>query len=190
MRLRYIVLGYVIMNISIKTDHKLLITITSILLLNGCATNYYVDSSRYEEKPKFERITVHVTNPEHADYELLKRSKIYALTDDASAKNKLTLGASLPPNLQPFSRPSCGLGALATVYSLGIIPTTYSEHGYMSYSLMTNGSTKTHKHDINYYSTTSLWQIPLTPFAHSKLRAQAKALSTSDRKVCDKKSCQ
>ncbi len=188
MRLRHIVLGYVIMNISIKTDHKLLITITSILLLNGCATNYYADSSRYEEKPKFERITVHVTNPEHADYELLKRSKIYALTDDVSAENKLTLQ---DPPFGSFTAGGCGMGcAFITAFSFGIIPSGESNKKAIIYDIKTKKSSSSHSHDVYYYRATSLWQIPFTPFAHSKLRAQAKALSMSGRKVCDKKSCQ
>lgn len=163
---------------------KLRLALLCGIFLTGCTTNYYVDKSRYTTSlANYDNITVYVTNPDNQNYELLKRSKIYALTNNKNAPSKLTLQDAYTRH------ESCGLGALAAIYTLGMLPYNSPIQKSLSYTLEGNGTSQMYVHKINYQSKTALWQVFFIPFAHSELNTQAKALSLSKRQPCDYKTC-
>ncbi len=164
--------------------NALFLVVLNLLFLTGCATNYYVDEDRYAEPRNYEKITVYVTNPEHEAYEILKRSNIYDLTTNKENLNKLTL-------LDFSPRPiGCGLGGLATIYTLGLLPSGGDDYGNFVYALDSGQTTQVFKHKVMYQDSISVWSIPLRPLAYSEKGAQAKALSLSTRDSCqDFKTC-
>lgn len=158
--------------------NALFLVVLNVLFLTGCATNYYVDEDRYAEPRNYEKITVYVTNPEHEAYEILKRSDIYDLTTNQSAPDKLTF-------LNLSKDYHCGMGALTTVYTAGLVPSGLPTNQDLIYSLESEGNTKVYAHKLLYRDRFSVWETALKPFAYSLKGAQAKALSLSTRDICD-----
>lgn len=158
--------------------NTIFLVVFHLLFLTGCATNYYVSEDRYTEPRNYEKIAVYVTNPDHEAYEILKRSRIYDLTNDPSHPDKLTF-----INLSKDDK--CGLGALATIYTAGLVPSGMSTNQDLLYSLESEGITKIYAHTLLYRDRFSIWETPLKPFAYSLEGAQAKALSLSARETCN-----
>jgi len=61
-----------------------------LFVLSACPTNYYVNKP-VKTLETHQKQTVYVTNPEHADYDLLKKSKIYNLTENQNHPDQLTI---------------------------------------------------------------------------------------------------
>jgi hypothetical protein len=158
-----------------KITSWLLLALT-ILSLNGCATVYYVDKNTLSQELDYQNETVYVTNPEHPAYQVLKDSGIYKLTQDAQWPNKLTLDYYQ-------AQGGCGLGMLATVYTLGVVPDSGQTTYDLSYTLATPQSSHSYVHRISYSRSTSLWNSVALPFAKTEAEIQAKALRNSERRI-------
>lgn len=145
-----------------------------LFTLSACSTNYYVDKPVKTLETQ-QKQTVYVTNPEHEDYDLLKKSKIYDITESQDSSKKLTID-----QVESINQ-ACGLDYLITAYSLGIVPFKNQTSVSLAYSLEEDGRTKKYEHHAKYFYKTSLWETFLIPFALSKNEAKARAFAQSER---------
>lgn len=144
------------------------------LFVTGCTTNYYIDQSTPHQKPlNTQKETVFVTNKNHKDFELLKKSEIYNLSEDPTKAAPLTL-------TKPSYEMSlyCGVGTLMT---FGLIPEKCPYEEKLSYSIGQGNTVRHYEHNITYYSRTSLWEALLIPFRNSREKIRVKALAISKR---------
>jgi len=142
--------------------------------VTGCTTNYYIGKNNQSQKPLYsQKETVFVTNKNHKDFELLKQSEIYNLSEDRTKAAPLTLtkpayGMSL----------YCGIGTLMT---FGLIPEKCPYEEKLYYSIGQGNTVRHYEHNITYYSRTSLWEALLIPFRNSREEIRVKALAISKR---------
>jgi len=115
---------------------------------------------------------VFVTNPElKREYEILRASGIYLIVDETNGVSRLTL--------EPLAcGGGCGLGAAASMFTLGIIPGKIPGRYSFQYELETNGVVEHRVHFLPVYVRLSIWEGLLRPL-HGEKRIFAKALARS-----------
>lgn len=143
------------------------------LLLTGCISSTLC----LEKKSDLQRFNggsqpVYVTNPEmHPEYEILKESGIYHLTNQPNGASLLTL--------YPIGhRVRCGNPLLLTFYTFGLVPGYLPAGRTFEYDLKTNGVSVTYIHNLPLYERYSDWEWLVI---RSDKKAMTKGLTWSAR---------
>lgn len=144
----------------------------TFLALTGCATNLYFHGKEIDKSLSTPEV-VFVTNPDHNNYEVLKRSEIYILSTDPNTREKLTL-------IDTEILPKCGVPLLGAIYTLGILPGYIDASEVFFYKIETNGSSKVYQHQLEMHETMSNWEWFAKPFKND-IDTKAKALRNSER---------
>lgn len=146
-----------------------------VALTSGCLTsNLYLESSARQLKPKRGEEMVYVSNPElQPEFDILRTSGIYAITDRTNDAANLTL--------KPLAHGGgCGLGLILTAYTLGAIPASLPGRLTFNYEIEQAGTANSYAHILPVYERFSLWELFFKPFK-SERRVLAKALAQSER---------
>lgn len=143
------------------------------LLLTGCISSTLC----LEKKSDLQRFSggsqpVYVTNPQmHPEYEILKASEIYHLTNQPDGAYLLTLHSI-------GQRPRCGNPLLLTLFTFGLVPGYLPAARTFEYDLNTNGIAVTYIHGLPLYERYSDWEWLVM---RSDKKAMTKGLAWSVR---------
>jgi hypothetical protein len=146
------------------------------LLLNGCGTTLVLEPksqlARFDGGPQ----VVYVTNPQmQPEYDILKASKIYQLTNQPAHAFQLTL--------HPMGHGwRCGNPLLLTFYTAGLIPGYLPAARTFEYDLSTNGIPVTYIHSLPLYERYSDWEW-LVPRSDKRALAQGLRWSARQQKL-------
>ncbi|TCI02031.1 hypothetical protein EZV61_15770 [Corallincola luteus] len=158
-----------------RLANKIAVLVVAMQWLSACTSNVYLATTPEDAYPgAHSKIMVHVTNADHPDYIVLKRSHIYELSDDDTSQTKLTLHA-------PDTYPTCGNGIFGTLFTLGLIPIHTPIREDFTYTLEENENSTRYRHSLNMYEATSIWEWLYKPFAETETDVRANALAVSNR---------
>lgn len=142
-----------------------------VILLQGCASNLYL-GTKSEDSRHWPPVTVAVTNPDHPNFEILKRSGIFEISESEETINKVTL-------LDSEIMFSCGNGLIPPMFTLGILPGYMSEGERFMYTVESDGAKQTEEYYLDMYSRHSIWEWLIKPFRPSDIEIAARALSVA-----------
>lgn len=131
---------------------KILLVVSSLQFIAGCASTLQLRAVKPSNTASEEKLTVYVTNPELSrEYEILKRSKIYLISEDREIRTSITL--------HPIKRQfSCGNPLILSGITLGLIPGYLPAGTEFEYELTDSGKTETYSHFLLMYERFSIWE--------------------------------
>lgn len=129
-----------------------LMLLAAVVLFCGCGTTTCMTSKKCLHQFDGGTQPVFVVNPEkNPEYEILKQSKIYALTNQPEGARKLTL---LP--IKHYGR--CANPLMLTIITLGIVPGYLPSAEAFQYNLETDGKVERCIHPLPMYDRISIWE--------------------------------
>jgi hypothetical protein len=150
-----------------------LFLVTAILSLCGCKSTICMESKKDLHRFDGGSQPVYVTNPEmHREYEILKASAIYRLSNEPEGARKLTLRP-----IQHLGR--CGNPLMLSFVTLGIVPGFLPGAQVFEYDLETDGQVERYAHHLPIYERFSSWEWFVFRRGETTL---AKALAWSSRR--------
>lgn len=152
----------------------LLLLLLGVALLTGCSSTLYMASTKNLQRFDGGTRAVYVTNPEmRPEYQILKASAIYQLTDQPEAAAHLTLHP-----IRHFAR--CGNPLMLSMFTFGIVPGVLPGARVFEYDLETDGVSEQCLHHLPVYERFSLWER-LVIRSERKVMAEALAWSACQR---------
>jgi len=129
-----------------------IILLLTAALLCGCKSTLCLASKDHSHRFTDGTPAVFVTNPEKSpEYEILKKSGIYNLTNQTIGVRELTL----LPIRRSFR---CGNAIMLTIITFGIVPGIQPGPCAFEYDLETNGKLERYSHKISTYYRVSIWE--------------------------------
>ncbi len=151
----------------------ILVLLPATVLLSGCGSTLHLESTRGLQRFHASTGPVYVTNPEIGlEYEMLKASAIYQLSDAPQGCPRLTLH----PIVQ-YAR--CANPLMLTGFTFGLVPGILPAARAFQYDLETDGKPEQFIHRLPLYERFSIWEWLLPRRSEQKLLADA--LSWSSR---------
>ncbi len=132
---------------------KNLTLLPMLFTLAACMSHIRYAGVDVPPRPAGERPVAYITNPELAqERAILEASRLYRLSRDAGAPNKITLA--------PLSvRGRCGNPLLASVFTLGLLPVVMRDSYTFGYTVEGPAGKQVFEHTVEMDFHYSLWEL-------------------------------